>query len=533
MVERLKKIPTALLETWNKFTSKQKTLIIGVVVALLLTIVILVAVLSRTTWKKLTTCENTKQANDVVKLLDDEGIAHKESSDGLVISVDEKKYTDALLKLGSKDIMTTGMTTQDLFNTSITTTQSERDLKAVIYLQDDIARSIRENMIGVKDAVVYIGDTSSSYTIFEDSKEKPACVLLTVTDDFNASSAEAIAMMVASAIGNQNTEKIKVTDQNGNVLFNGTSDLYSVGNFKTNLEYKEKLNATISNNIYMMMLKLGYDDAQIGLNLKLDMDVVEELQNEYTPADGQEQGVYKSSYNYESTGTNSASGVPGTDSNDSTTDYLMQDNSSSNSSTKSSTIEYLPNERSTNTKKEVGAIVPDESSIAIILTKYVVYKEADLKKQGLLDGISFDEYVKANNARTKLEVDQDTITTVANTTGINAKSINVQAFEVPVFQATKAKESDATNYLAIILFVLIVALLLFVVFKGTAPVEVTEQEPELSVEQLLATTKENQTLEDIEFNEKSETRKMIEKFVDENPEAVAQLLRNWLNDDWG
>jgi len=24
-----------------------------------------------------------------------------------------------------------------------------------------------------------------------------------------------------------------------------------------------------------------------------------------------------------------------------------------------------------------------------------------------------------------------------------------------------------------------------------------------------------------------------EKFVDENPEAVAQLLRNWLNDDWG
>ena len=147
--------------------------------------------------------------------------------------------------------------------------------------------------------------------------------------------------------------------------------------------------------------------------------------------------------------------------------------------------------------------------------------------------MTFDEYVKANNTRTKLEIDEDTITTVANTTGISSKSISVQAFEVPVFQATEKGTSSATNYLAIILFVLIVALLLFVVFKGTAPVEVTEQEPELSVEQLLATTKENQTLEDIEFSEKSETRKMIEKFVDENPEAVAQLLRNWLNDDWG
>ena len=28
-------------------------------------------------------------------------------------------------------------------------------------------------------------------------------------------------------------------------------------------------------------------------------------------------------------------------------------------------------------------------------------------------------------------------------------------------------------------------------------------------------------------------RKLIEKFVDENPEAAANLLRNWLNEDWG
>ena len=60
-----------------------------------------------------------------------------------------------------------------------------------------------------------------------------------------------------------------------------------------------------------------------------------------------------------------------------------------------------------------------------------------------------------------------------------------------------------------------------------------QAEPELSVESLLATTKEAQdTLEDIGFSEKSETRVLIEKFVDENPEAVASLLRNWLNEEW-
>ncbi len=52
------------------------------------------------------------------------------------------------------------------------------------------------------------------------------------------------------------------------------------------------------------------------------------------------------------------------------------------------------------------------------------------------------------------------------------------------------------------------------------------------MENLLQSTPESE-LEDIEVESKSETRKLIERFVDENPEAVANLLRNWLNEDWG
>ena len=70
-------------------------------------------------------------------------------------------------------------------------------------------------------------------------------------------------------------------------------------------------------------------------------------------------------------------------------------------------------------------------------------------------------------------------------------------------------------------------------FRSARPLTVEEKEPELSVEEMLRTTKEQQEpLEDIDLQEKSEIRKAIEKFVDENPEAVALLLRNWLNDGW-
>lgn len=76
-------------------------------------------------------------------------------------------------------------------------------------------------------------------------------------------------------------------------------------------------------------------------------------------------------------------------------------------------------------------------------------------------------------------------------------------------------------------------MLAFVIIRSARPLTVEETEPELSVEEMLATARENQpSVEEIIENEKSETRKAIEKFVDENPEAVALLLRNWLNEGW-
>ena len=63
-----------------------------------------------------------------------------------------------------------------------------------------------------------------------------------------------------------------------------------------------------------------------------------------------------------------------------------------------------------------------------------------------------------------------------------------------------------------------------------------EIEPELSVENLLETTRNSEmaddSLQDIGFSEKSETRILIENFVTDNPEAAASLLRNWLNEEW-
>ena len=108
------------------------------------------------------------------------------------------------------------------------------------------------------------------------------------------------------------------------------------------------------------------------------------------------------------------------------------------------------------------------------------------------------------------------------------------AYNVPFFQYSSEKGRSLTDWLQIILVILIFAMLGYVVFRSTRKEKQPEVEPELSVETLLDATREaeEEELEDIGFQEKSETRVLIEKFVDENPEATAALLRNWLNDDW-
>ena len=121
---------------------------------------------------------------------------------------------------------------------------------------------------------------------------------------------------------------------------------------------------------------------------------------------------------------------------------------------------------------------------------------------------------------------------LASATGTKAANIYVVERNVPVFYPAETKSVPVQSILSIVLAVIIGGLLLFVVFRSMKPHEVVETEPELSVEALLATTKENQTLDDIEFSDKSASKQQIEKFVDENPEAVVALLRNWLNDDW-
>ena len=120
---------------------------------------------------------------------------------------------------------------------------------------------------------------------------------------------------------------------------------------------------------------------------------------------------------------------------------------------------------------------------------------------------------------------------IADATGFPADQITFVCYEEPRFVAEEGGRS-ISDYAQLLITIAIFAVLGYVVFRSTRTQKTEELQPEISVESLLQSAPEP-VLEDIEVETKSETRKLVEKFVDENPEAAANLLRNWLNEEWG
>ena len=541
MREKVKEIPEKFKVFWDKYTSKQKTIVIAIICVVLIAIGVVAWLASRPTWSKFQVFDSVDDANTMTKALDDQSITWKASSDGKTIYVHQDDMTNALYAMSDNGLTDKGYTWDAAFDNSMSTTESEKDQKRVLALQSEIRQSLIQYKF-IDDANVFINVPETTYTVLSSDDAETAKTSITASIELNDKNkdllddktAETLAYWLANTVGTD-VKNVIINDTDGKCIYNGnTSD--GLGGVLTggSTEYCNKLRNTIADNVTTLLIRCGYDDAQVGTDgIQFDMNKIETLTKEYSVDDGREYGYPTNLYTYSSKGASGNGGTPGTDSNDSDTDYVNNSSSgTSNTMDVQKLTDLLTNEKVQNIKQETPAIKLADSSLGIVVRKYTVYKEDDLKADGTLDKTTWDQFISQNNKISTTTVSTDEINLISAATGVSTNKITVLAYNVPQFVSSTKSSNGISNYLMIILTVLIIALLIFVILRGASPLAAEDEEPELSVEQLLATTKENQSLDDIEFSDKSETRKMIEKFVDENPEAVAQLLRNWLNDEW-
>lgn len=531
MQERIKQIPVRLLEIWKKYSKKQRVIIVSILSALIFTLVLLILILGRTQYVELAKFEDVSTASKAVAILKENNIAYKVADDNLTISVDEDKRTEAVYLIQDSEEISGSekFTMSQLLKNDMTTTNYDKQLHFNLYYQSELT-NVLENQEGIDKATVRYMPTDNRTSLLETEKEIPVSIFLQINDKFKKKTAEAIAVTVANAVGNATTEKIKVIDQYGNLLYNGP-DNPEEDYASATLEYTKEVEEYYSELVTRFALMNGFSYAEPSFHLDINFDKKTEEFRQYLAAEGQEQGLYQTWSKISSENKGTSGDIPGTDSNDDV-DYYIKNESSGDSSYEEINISYLPSEKLTTTVSNWPIVNIENCSVAIALKRVKEESEDSLKAKGLLTDVSYEDYVLQNSDPVDVEVSPEWKTFFSHVTGIAEDNISVTIQEVIDFAPIERSETNWTLILSIILAALIIGLLVFVVFRGMSPVEVTEVEPELSVEQLLATTKENQSLDDIEFSEKSETKRMIEKFVDENPEAVANLLRNWLQDEW-
>ena len=534
MADRLREIPAKVLEWWNKFTARQKTIIIAIVAVVIFTMAIIIYAFTRPNYTRLGTYDNTTVAAEIISILEDAGIEHRESADLLTVEVEAGKLPEANYAIAVAGYMPEELKYENFVSGGMGATNSDKARQYTLFLQRQLEQQF-STLSSVKSVKVNLHIPVQDGTLMRQEVESSAYIQLTLSGEFSSANALAMAKAAATSLGNDTTANITIVDQDANLLFTGGDDYSTAGIANSLQELQNQAESMVANQVKKVLLATNqYNNVEVASHLLMDYSSYERTRSEYSAPDGMTQGMLTSERRFESESTNGVAGIPGTDSNGeggALNTYVYPDSATSESASSESELTYIPNQENIHEISPGGSIDYSASSMSIALISYHKYYEQEVKAQGLLDGISWDEFKANNSADVRLTVDDEFYNMAANATGIDRERITIIAYESPVFFDREGLNVQATDVISIIMIILILALLALVVLRSMRAKQEAAEEEELSVESMLQSTAD--TIEDIDVESKSETRRMVEKFVDENPEAAANLLKNWLTEDWG
>lgn len=535
MQDKIKKASEQLTGKWSSLSSTKKIGIGTAAGAIIIGAGIGINALLTPDMEVLYRGLDLKDSSEITQVLDSSKIEYDVKDGGTTIELNSSDINKAKLLLASENIPKSGYTFDDAITNSMSTTEDEKRAKMNEYKKAEIEKALK-SMSNIRDAKVTLDIPKEKNSFIESKQKSSASVLLTLTGSLNSKQVSGIARFIASSVENLDTSNITIIDTDGNNLFSG-EDSESFDASKQQ-EIKTSAENSIKTKVTDLLAPL-FDDLTVSTNLILDFNTHEEVREEYTPQfDGDGKGIIKSesTSNQSTSDGSSAAGEPGTASNTGqATSYQSGSSSNSQSISGSKDTEYVNNKIISSSVKNVGDIDYKKSSIAVNVFKYTTYDEIKVSKT--LEDKTWDEFKAEKREQIPLTIDESLITQIKNGTGID--NVVIYGYEKPIFIDKAPFVFDIKNYIPYAL--LLGSLLLVIITKFTKKPKVTiETEPELEVEEMLSVNKKIQSaqtgeeLSEIELRETLETKKRIEQFVDEKPEAVAQLLRNWLmeEEDW-
>ncbi|MDR2167896.1 MAG: hypothetical protein LBE35_08635 [Clostridiales bacterium] len=188
-----------------------------------------------------------------------------------------------------------------------------------------------------------------------------------------------------------------------------------------------------------------------------------------------------------------------------------------------------------------GTLIVEDSSISVVASRHFTHYRDRLIAMEMLEETDAAWYAFQADLGQYYLSDEDPavfIGLIQNATGL--ENISLVLRHVNIFEDMDPPPPLPISTIVLLaLIIVFIALLAFGLIRRTQPVPVDDIEPELSVEDLLVSSQlaeqqeaELARMEEIRHSQDSAVKEQIDKFVTEKPDAVAQLLRNWINEDW-
>lgn len=524
MPEFLSRILKQIQEFWRGLDKSQK---IRIYITSGIVVVAVGLGLFLLTKPSYTTVINNADPEDVAamqKILSDKGISYKLTDDKSGIIVNVKDSDTAHFELVTAGYPKNGLTFADaLSSIKINTTESD---KKHIWQQLDESDIVRQLKLiqNVKDASVTVTRPEKTLFIDEtDSKDVKASVVIAKKDDITPKQADNIVKLVASSVEGLKPENVTVVDEKGNTL---TIDQDDSGMEKTSTQYdmKKKVKIDLEKNLREVLNDQfdSFDAAKVVVNPVLDFDTLSQTSKEISNPNGMESGaiVSRQALKEDLKNGDSTDTAVGVNSNPGNTPSYPMGSSSAKSYKKSDTTEnFAYNETSKQSEKSLGEVIPEKTTAAITL----LYGNRVLDDSKLTDDLITQVKDLASKA-----------------TGIPVANLAVTKLKIqPPVQETPTMSETIQNLLSAYGLPALLLLMLIVLVIVALPKKAKKEklEPVLAgTEEVVLPSKYNVELKEpvpeIDTEERSEVKKQLEKFVKQKPDAVAQLLRNWLTDDY-
>lgn len=524
-------MPEGLIKLWNKIKDYWSDLEKGQKTRLYITAgVIIVAVITtlffvlKTTYVPLLESGNEYDLKAIVEYLDTQGVKYKKSSNQ--IYVDSRKKQDIEFDLASE----VGLISPDVIfdqswsKLSLTVTEEDKEKLWRQFEQNNLVYKLKkfENVI---DASVQFTKPEKTYWAYRNESENKgsAFVALKTKAPLTPEQADAAARVVAASIGIPK-ENITLVDEYLNPLILTQNDLsYSIAN--TQEEMRRNRELELEQKVYKHF-KVGiaqnahFDTMSVTVSAKLDFDTLNSTEIQYTAPDSEGEGFVKTQETLEEKMEGRQTGqAPGLDANPGTATYQVGSAGDSSYKKEHNLEERVFNEKQIESRKALGILVPEETKASITLW----YGHRVENAEALTS-----EYIE--------QIKQD----AGHAMGIPTANISVSIQKLAPEVVAEIDSGEFSSFLEKYGLYILMAILLAIMVILMIPrkKEVEQEIPDALGEAALAGTQftvadtEKPKLPEIDLEERDEFKLQIQRFVETKPDAVAQLLKNWLAEDW-